>query len=1044
MQGRLSLADYDQYSALVGMQAWSVTEVPRDPISDASEFWGGGNASSGNADPGIGRRFQALAAAYGAGSAVAFGWVRERPGGPVRVIVAGPGLLAGPVPRAGGTVSLALPAGARAVHALPGDPATARLGPTFGGLPCWTPLPVIADGLLAAEGPVAGPDGAASLEDGLLAAWTGEFGWLVTAEPLPGPEITALAAEASRVQLFAQRHDSPRSQLAARRAGARHEELRRAMATGMWRIRLLAGGSSPQAASQVAGLLSASLGLAGLPYALTRVPGTGSLPELLERAGGESPPVPPPARAGQPPRDQGDGPDDPQPEFPATGSTRLLAALARPPEREVPGIRFTLRPQFDVTPETGDPDEAVQDGGRDRSAGGERESSGAVRLGMVLDWGRSPAGEIAVPRESLNRHVFVCGATGAGKSQTVRHLLESATAGGIPWLVIEPAKAEYRLMAARLRDVAPVVAIRPGGLAVPPAGINPLEPAAGPDGTRFPLQAHADMLRALFLAAFAAEEPFPQVLAAALARCYEQAGWDLVTGGPRIPGAAPGYPGLRDLQDAALAVIEDIGYSREITDNVRGFVAVRIGSLRLGTTGRFLDGGHPLDFGRVLASNVVLEIEDCGDDGDKAFLTGAVLIRLTQYLRLRQQSAPPQAGRLRHLTVIEEAHRLLRQPPPGTGNGPAAHAVEMLAGLLAEVRAYGEGLVIAEQIPSKLISDVIKNTAVKIVHRLPARDDRDAVGATMNLTPAQSRYLVTLLPGEAAVHADGMDYPVLARMPDGTAREASGPALPASAASLTGARSAACPPSCPGDPCALGLMRAAQVLLTRDPRIALWAELAVTGHLTGWPMPVPAEAGMAADILALDARLRDCAIAHAVDDAVAARVPAIMGGPASGSGAAGAPALSAHVATAMRAALGDGAWPCQRDEPHWLAPAWQPERLLAILESRERDHPGGGPHPDTAAWQERLGRRIPGSTCAQQAAAVWAWHARAQRDPAAITGATFGHRTPSVIEQAVGARASDPDWHVELASALADFTFDGPQWPASLLRREQNEAAPSD
>jgi hypothetical protein len=144
----------------------------------------------------------------------------------------------------------------------------------------------------------------------------------------------------------------------------------------------------------------------------------------------------------------------------------------------------------------------------------------------------------------------------------------------------------------------------------------------------------------------------------------------------------------------------------------------------------------------------------------------------------------------------------------------------------------------------------------------------------------------------------------------------------------------------------------------------------------------------------------------------------------------------------MRAALGEGSWPCQRDEPQWLAPAWRWERLLAILESWERDHPGGGPHPDTSAWQASLDRRIPGATSAQQAAAVWSWHARAQREPRAITGATFGHRTPSVIEQAVGARASDPDWDTRLASSLADFSLDGPQWPASLLRSPQSEAAP--
>jgi len=97
----------------------------------------------------------------------------------------------------------------------------------------------------------------------------------------------------------------------------------------------------------------------------------------------------------------------------------------------------------------------------------------------VLAWNRVPAGELAVPRASLNRHAFVCGATGAGKSQTVRGLLEAATRAGIGWLVVEPAKAEYRLMAAWLPGTE-VIRIRPGELGDPPAGINPLEPAPGP------------------------------------------------------------------------------------------------------------------------------------------------------------------------------------------------------------------------------------------------------------------------------------------------------------------------------------------------------------------------------------------------------------------------------------------------------------------------------------------------------------------------------------------------------------------------------------
>jgi hypothetical protein len=93
-------------------------------------------------------------------------------------------------------------------------------------------------------------------------------------------------------------------------------------------------------------------------------------------------------------------------------------------------------------------------------------------------------------------------------------------------------------------------------------------------------------------------------------------------------------------------------------------------------------------------------------------------------------------------------------------------------------------------------------------------------------------------------------------------------------------------------------------------------------------------------------------------------------------------------------------------------------------------------------WEARLGRRIPGVTCAQQATAVFSWHARAQRDPRQVTAAVFGHRTPSAFEHAVGAHASDPAWDTRLTGALADFTFTGPPWPATLLRRPHAEAAP--
>ena len=145
--------------------------------------------------------------------------------------------------------------------------------------------------------------------------------------------------------------------------------------------------------------------------------------------------------------------------------------------------------------------------------------------------------------------------------------------------MVEPAKAEYRLMAARLPG-AEVIRIRPGEPDAIAAGLNPLEPAVDQAGARFPLQTHADLVRALFIASFRSEEPFPQVLSAALGRVYEDSGWDLALGEPADGGRADAaYPTLTALQRAAERVVAEIGYSQRVTDDVLGFIRVRLASL---------------------------------------------------------------------------------------------------------------------------------------------------------------------------------------------------------------------------------------------------------------------------------------------------------------------------------------------------------------------------------------------------------------------------------------------------------------------------------
>jgi hypothetical protein len=176
----------------------------------------------------------------------------------------------------------------------------------------------------------------------------------------------------------------------------------------------------------------------------------------------------------------------------------------------------------------------------------------------------------------------------------------------------------------------------------------------------------------------------------------------------------------------------------------------------------------------------------------------------------------------------------------------------------------------------------------------------------MNATPAQSRYLVTLPAGQAAVFSDGMDFPVLVKIEDGTERELASPPPTADPRGMVRPRSATCGGECALRPCTLRDMRAGQRLLGELPWAGLWAELAVLAHLTGWPVPVPVPATLAA-LRSRPPRVAQCALSHAIDAAVAAR------------GEIARPrALAAHVAEVLLARADRDEWRCLPDEPQWL------------------------------------------------------------------------------------------------------------------------------
>jgi uncharacterized protein len=676
-------------------------------------------------------------------------------------------------------------------------------------------------------------------ESALVSLMARPFGWLVVAEPsdLIDAEITELRTQLNVLR----RYDEEHARFDVGRAERRLAELDAFREAGLWNVRVLAGAATVEELRLIAPVLVGSVDLSAHPYRLRSAEEPRELADAL--AAKLADPV-----------------DGAQVPFVATAGA--LAALTGLPRGEVPGVRVLDPGYFDVTSETTS-EPAV--GGAGEPAGGAGDEP-VIELGEILDGQDRKVGTFRVPLATLNRHAFVTGATGAGKSQTVRHVLEQLTLAGIPWLAIEPVKSEYAAIAGRIAGSGQVTVINPSDPAAVPLSVNPLEPEPG-----YPVQAHIDMVRALFLAAFDAREPFPQIISQALQRAYEGCGWDPVTGVGR-PGAAapPAVPTLAQLQRAALEVIEDVGYGRELRADVRGFVDVRLRSLRTGSAGRFFEGGHPADIAELMRRNVVLGIEDVANDEDKAFLIGTLIIRLVEYLRMRAR-AEPTAG-LAHVIVIEEAHRLLR----ASREGASAHAVELFASLLAEIRAYGEGIMVVEQIPAKLVGDVVKNTALKVVHRLPAQDDRQVVGAAMNLDEDQSRQVVSLRPGVAAVFADGMDRPLRIRVPYGGFRER-GPQTRDRSVPIRGRRSAACGPVCvSGRACSLLELRTADLLAgaPEDAWLRIWAEALVLAFLTNRPLPV-VPAPLRTRWAALDHRLRECMLATAVDRSLRGRALAV-------------------------------------------------------------------------------------------------------------------------------------------------------------------------
>lgn len=369
-----------------------------------------------------------------------------------------------------------------------------------------------------------------------------------------------------------------------------------------------------------------------------------------------------------------------------------------------------------------------------------------MTLGKVFDLGRITNKVVELENKSLNMHTFITGSTGSGKSNTVYQMLCELHQDNIPFLVIEPAKGEYKDVFGHMPDVnvfstnpnvAEMINLNPFKF---PSSIHVLE--------------HVDGLVEIFSACWPMYDAMPSFFKDAMLKSYETVGWDL--GSSTFEGDNLEFPDFEILTEQLNELIENSDYASDIKSNYRGALITRVKSLTVGLN-KFIFTSEQTSYKRLFDENCILDISRVKSGETKALIMGMMVYILNEYRVDRKTS---NNNGLKHITVLEEAHNLLKN----TSNSESdlvGKSVEMLTQTIAEIRTYGEGFIIVDQSPSSVDISAIKNTNTKIVLRTPEANDREAVGRSMGLTENQVNEIAKLPGGVAVVYQNDWVNPVL-------------------------------------------------------------------------------------------------------------------------------------------------------------------------------------------------------------------------------------------------------------------------------------------
>ena len=380
-----------------------------------------------------------------------------------------------------------------------------------------------------------------------------------------------------------------------------------------------------------------------------------------------------------------------------------------------------------------------------------------IELGSYLDVQSIDSAPAQFDSQQLAKHGLIVGVPGSGKTTAMFNILYQLwnvpDNQKVPFIVLEPAKTEYRALKTLDAFKDDLLVFTLGDESVSPFRFNPMEVLPG-----IKIESHISRLQACFVGAFNLFDPLPIFLEQAIRQTYREKGWyDDSCGGD----VGLETPTLTDLCRHAEDIVEHSSFDVKMKSDFKASLLERLNSLRRGSKGRMLDTKSTIPMDELMGRPVILELDSLNGD-EKSLLMMFLLSYVYEYCKVRSKSGSP----LRHMLLVEEAHNLISANHNGSDSraNPGEKTIELFVNMLAEMRALGQGILIADQLPTAIAPQAVKQTNVKILMRVTAKDDREEIGNTMDLDEEQMHQVVNFKTGHAYLYHEGEDHVRLIRM----------------------------------------------------------------------------------------------------------------------------------------------------------------------------------------------------------------------------------------------------------------------------------------